>query len=98
MKYICDNCNEEFDINDFKIGINNSKVVMCLYCNFLTIEKNKYKNELNNCDFKEEDLKNVLEDIKAMNRLLKDSMEKLKSIYNNMLIKIDEGRKELAQN
>lgn len=101
MKYICANCNEEFDINDFKIGINNSKVVMCPYCNFPTIEKNKYeklKDELNNSDCKEEDLKNVLEnehklyekvkgtqlekvleDIKAMYRLLKNPMEKWKS-------------------
>lgn len=89
MKYICTNCNEEFDINDFKIGINNSKVVMCPYCNFPTIEKNKYekvKDELNNSDCKEEDLKNILENENKLYEKIKGTqlekvLEDIKAMY-----------------
>ena len=35
LKYICINCNEEFEIN-------RSQLTMCPYCNCETIEKNKY--------------------------------------------------------
>lgn len=89
MKYICTNCDEEFDITDFRIGINNSKVLMCPYCNFPIIEKDKYekvKEELNNSDYKEEDLKNVLEnENKLYERIKETQLEKtlddIKAMY-----------------
>lgn len=94
MKYICINCNEEFDINK-------SHLTKCPYCNCETIEKDKYEkiqDELNNSKYTEEDiekilkeevkvyekikgtpLERVLEDIKAMYELIKDPKAALKA-------------------
>ena len=104
MKYICTNCNEEFDITDFRIGINNSKVVMCPYCNFPTIEKNKYekvKEELNNSDCKEEDLKNVLENEhklyeKIKGTQLENVLEDIKAMYELLKNPMEEWKSKIV--
>ena len=94
MKYICINCNEEFEINK-------SQLTMCPYCNCETIEKNKYdkmKHSLDDIDYSEEDynrvldeefkiyekakdtpLERVIQDIKAMYELIKDPSAALKA-------------------
>ena len=94
MKYICINCNEEFEIN-------RSQLTMCPYCNCETIEKNKYdkmKQSLEDINYSEEDynrvldeefkvyekakdtpLERVIEDIKAMYELIKDPRAALKA-------------------
>ena len=104
MKYICTNCNEEFDITDFRIGINNSKVVMCPYCNFPTIEKNKYekvKEELSNSDCKEEDLKNVLENEhklyeKIKGTQLENVLEDIKAMYELLKNPMEEWKSKIV--
>lgn len=94
LKYICINCNEEFEIN-------RSQLTMCPYCNCETIEKNKYdkmKQSLEDINYSEEDynrvldeefkvyekakdtpLERVIEDIKAMYELIKDPRAALKA-------------------
>ena len=51
LKYICINCNEEFEIN-------RSQLTMCPYCNCETIEKNKYDKMKQSFD--EVNLKKIL--------------------------------------
>ena len=94
LKYICINCNEEFEIN-------RSQLTMCPYCNCETIEKNKYdkmKQSFDEVNYSEEDfnmvldeesrvyekaegtpLERVMEDIKAMYELIKDPRAGLKA-------------------
>ena len=94
LKYICINCNEEFEIN-------RSQLTMCPYCNCETIEKNKYdkmKQSFDEANYSEEDfnmvldeesrvyekaegtpLERVMEDIKAMYELIKDPRAGLKA-------------------
>lgn len=104
MKYICTNCDEEFDITDFRIGINNSKVLMCPYCNFPIIEKDKYekvKEELNNSDYKEEDLKNVLENENKLYERIKGTqlekvLEDIKAMYELLKNPMEEWKSKIV--